>query len=98
MLEGLDATIFKTATVVPPVELWEEEVYIFRPLQFQTQAVVKIACEPLNPSELPKMVPALLPALPHMHCQMSSMTQCSKLWFKLTSVLHPISPTRLESK
>ena len=56
LLEGLDATIFKTATIVPPVELWEEEVYIFRPLQFQTQAVVKIACEPLNPSELPKMV------------------------------------------
>ena len=56
LLEGIDATIFKTATLVPPVELWEEEVYIFRPLQFQTQAVVKIACEPLNPSELPKMV------------------------------------------
>ena len=56
LLEGIDATIFKTATLVPPVELWEEEVYIFRPLHFQTQAVVKIACEPLNPSELPKMV------------------------------------------
>lgn len=59
LLEGLDATIFKTATLVPPVELWEEEVHIFRPLQFQTQAVVKIACEPLNPSELPKMVEGL---------------------------------------
>ena len=56
LLEGIDPTIFKTATLVPPLELWEEDVYIFRPLQFQTQAVVKIACEPLNPSELPKMV------------------------------------------
>ena len=56
LLEGIDATIFKTATLVPPTELWEEDVFIFRPLQFQTQAVVKIACEPLNPSELPKMV------------------------------------------
>ena len=27
-----------------------------KPLSFNTQAVVKIATEPLNPSELPKMV------------------------------------------
>jgi U5 small nuclear ribonucleoprotein component len=54
LLEGVDATITKTATIVP--EYLEEDVYIFRPLQFQTQAVVKIAVEPLNPSELPKMV------------------------------------------
>ena len=54
LLEGLDATITKTATLVP--EFLEEEVHIFRPLQFQTQSVVKIATEPLNPSELPKMV------------------------------------------
>ena len=57
LLEGLDATITKTATLVP--EFLEEEVHIFRPLQFQTQSVVKIATEPLNPSELPKMVRAL---------------------------------------
>ena len=54
LLEGLDATINKTATLVP--EFTDEEVHIFRPLQFQTQPVVKIATEPLNPSELPKMV------------------------------------------
>lgn len=54
LLEGLDATITKTATIVP--EYLDEDVHIFRPLQFQTQAVVKIAVEPLNPSELPKMV------------------------------------------
>lgn len=54
LLEGLDGTITKTATVVP--EFLDEEVHIFRPLTFQTQAVVKIAVEPLNPSELPKMV------------------------------------------
>ena len=54
LLEGLDATISKTATIVP--EFLGEEMHIFRPLQFQTQAVVKIAVEPLNPSELPKMV------------------------------------------
>ena len=54
LLEGLDATITKTATLVP--EFLEEEVHIFKPLQFQTQPVVKIATEPLKPSELPKMV------------------------------------------
>ena len=59
LLEGLDATISKTATIVP--EFLDEEVHIFRPLQFQTQAVVKIAVEPLNPSELPKMVRGLRP-------------------------------------
>ena len=54
LLEGIDATITKTATIVP--EFLEEAVHIFKPLQFQTQSVMKIACEPLNPSELPKMV------------------------------------------
>lgn len=56
LLEGIDATITKTATIVP--EFLDDAVYIFKPLQFQTQAVMKIACEPLNPSELPKMVSA----------------------------------------
>ena len=40
--------------IVP--EFLDGDVHIFRPLAFQTQAVVKIAVEPLNPSELPKMV------------------------------------------
>lgn len=37
-------------------EFLDEEVYILKPLAFNTQSVVKIATEPLNPSELPKMV------------------------------------------
>lgn len=58
LVEGLDATIAKTATLVP--DHWDqEEVHIFRPLQFTTAAVVKIATEPLHPSELPKMVEGL---------------------------------------
>ncbi|MEW5298101.1 MAG: hypothetical protein WDW36_001258 [Sanguina aurantia] len=57
LIEGVDATITKTATLV--AEGYGEEVHIFRPLRFQTQAVVKIATEPLNPSELPKMVDGL---------------------------------------
>ena len=53
----MDATITKTATIFP--EIYDEEVHIFKPLQFQTQSVMKIATEPLNPSELPKMVEGL---------------------------------------
>mmetsp|Transcript_20010 Transcript_20010/g.60453 ORF Transcript_20010/g.60453 Transcript_20010/m.60453 type:complete len:985 (+) Transcript_20010:276-3230(+) len=57
LLEGLDATITKTATLVP--EFLDEDVHIIRPLQFHTQSVVKVAVEPLNPRELPKMVEGL---------------------------------------
>lgn len=57
LIEGVDATITKTATLV--ADAYEEPVCIFRPLRFQTQSVVKIATEPLNPSELPKMVEGL---------------------------------------
>jgi len=57
LLEGLDATISKTATVVP--EFLDEEVHIFKPLHFEARPVVKIATEPLNPGELPKMVEGL---------------------------------------
>lgn len=57
LLEGIDATITKTATIIP--EAYEDEVHIFKPLQFHSQSVMKIATEPLNPSELPKMVEGL---------------------------------------
>ena len=58
LIDGIDFTIAKTATLVP--EVWDhEELFIFKPLQFTTAAVVKIATEPLNPSELPKMVDGL---------------------------------------
>ena len=66
LLEGIDATITKTATVVP--DQTDYDVHIFRPLQFQTQSVMKIATEPLNPSELPKMVRFALPVALCSHC------------------------------
>ena len=34
-------------------------MYIFRPLKFNTHSVIKIAVEPVNPSELPKMLDGL---------------------------------------
>ncbi|EPS62854.1 hypothetical protein M569_11934 [Genlisea aurea] len=57
LIEGVDASIMKTATICN-VET-DDDVYIFRPLQFNTLSVVKTATEPLNPSELPKMVEGL---------------------------------------
>ena len=35
------------------------QVHIFRPLKFNTGSVIKIAVEPVNPSELPKMLDGL---------------------------------------
>ncbi|OAF67216.1 U5 small nuclear ribonucleoprotein component, partial [Intoshia linei] len=56
-IEGIDASIVKTATVVSAVNV--DEYYIFRPLSFDTCSVIKIAVEPVNPSELPKMLDGL---------------------------------------
>ena len=36
-----------------------DELYIFKPIKHLTQSVLKIAVEPLNPSELPKMLDGL---------------------------------------
>ncbi|CAJ2634592.1 116 kDa U5 small nuclear ribonucleoprotein component [Trifolium pratense] len=57
LIEGVDASIMKTATLCNMD--FGEDVYIFRPLLFNTLSVVKTATEPLNPSELPKMVEGL---------------------------------------
>eukprot|EP00271_Cylindrocystis_brebissonii_P007357 TRINITY_DN2075_c0_g1_i1.p1 TRINITY_DN2075_c0_g1~~TRINITY_DN2075_c0_g1_i1.p1 ORF type:complete len:1000 (+),score=203.77 TRINITY_DN2075_c0_g1_i1:202-3201(+) len=60
LIEGVDASITKTATLCPEfTENLDDPPYIFRPLKFNTVSVVKTATEPLNPSELPKMVEGL---------------------------------------
>lgn len=46
----------KTATVVAPES---EQCFIFKPLRFPTQAVLKIALEPVSPTDLPKMLDGL---------------------------------------
>ncbi len=58
LLAGVEHSIKKTATLVD-VAMDEQDVYIFKPLLFNSVSVVKLAVEPLNPSELPKMVEAL---------------------------------------
>ena len=67
LLEGLDASVLRTATVVP--EFWrppgggaaagEEDLCIFAPIQHDAEPVLKVAVEPLNPQDLPKMVEGL---------------------------------------
>jgi U5 small nuclear ribonucleoprotein component len=58
LLSGVDTSIVKTATIVN-TESYGEDQYIFSPLKFTTRPVLKIAVEPINPAELPKMLDGL---------------------------------------
>jgi len=57
LIEGIEQSIVKTSTIIEPKG--SEEAQIFRPLKFNTHSVIKIAVEPVNPSELPKMLDGL---------------------------------------
>jgi U5 small nuclear ribonucleoprotein component len=57
LIGGVDASITKTATLASPDV--DEDLYIFRPIKHMTQSVLKIAIEPIAPSELPKMLSGL---------------------------------------
>lgn len=57
LLGGVDASISKTATIAG-IDI-EEDLHIFRPIKHFTQSVLKIAIEPIAPSELPKMLSGL---------------------------------------
>lgn len=56
LIEGIDSTIVKTATIVDPNN---NESHICSPLIQDQFNSVKIAIEPLNPSDLPKMMDGL---------------------------------------
>jgi len=57
LIGGIDLSITKTATLVDTNAT--EDAYIFRPIQHFTQPVLKLAVEPIAPSELPKMLAGL---------------------------------------
>ncbi|KAG7099867.1 hypothetical protein E1B28_001671 [Marasmius oreades] len=57
LIGGIDASISKTATLAS-VDI-QEDLHIFRPIKHMTQSVLKIAIEPIAPSELPKMLAGL---------------------------------------
>ncbi|KAI1090348.1 P-loop containing nucleoside triphosphate hydrolase protein [Rostrohypoxylon terebratum] len=59
LLSGVDNSIVKSATIVPPKLEDDEEAYIFKPIAHFTESVLKVAVEPINPSELPKMLDGL---------------------------------------
>jgi U5 small nuclear ribonucleoprotein component len=56
LLGGVSSSISKTATLVSP-DL--PDPYIFAPIPHMTTSVLKIAIEPISPSELPKMLSGL---------------------------------------
>lgn len=57
LIEGIDKSIVKTSTITNARK--PDDLHIFRPLKFNTQSIIKIAVEPVNPSELPKMLDGL---------------------------------------
>lgn len=59
LLSGIDNSIVKTATLVPLRLEDDEDAYIFKPIRHMTESVFKVAVEPINPSELPKMLEGL---------------------------------------
>ena len=59
LLGGVDNSIVKTATIVAPQLPANEDAYIFRPISHFFESVFKVAVEPVNPSELPKMLDGL---------------------------------------
>jgi 116 kDa U5 small nuclear ribonucleoprotein component len=59
LLSDVDNSIVKTATLVAPKLADDEDAYIFKPIKHFTESVFKVAVEPINPSELPKMLDGL---------------------------------------
>lgn len=59
LLSGVDNSIAKTATIVAAKFDDDEDAYIFKPINHFTESVFKVAVEPINPSELPKMLDGL---------------------------------------
>jgi U5 small nuclear ribonucleoprotein component len=57
LLAGIDSSISKTATIVS--KDIEDDLYIFRPIKHMTASILKVAVEPIAPSELPKMLDGL---------------------------------------
>ncbi|KAJ2491102.1 hypothetical protein IWW37_002555 [Coemansia sp. RSA 2050] len=58
LLGGVDSSISKTATIFDTT-VSDDVLAIIRPLQFSAESVMKIAVEPVVPTELPKMLSGL---------------------------------------
>lgn len=58
LIEGIDETISKGATLVD-ASYDVDKIEIFRPVKFESPSFVRLAIEPLIPSDLPKMLDGL---------------------------------------
>lgn len=59
LIGGIDSSIIKVATVFQSNQLSEDEMQIFRPVEYIGKSVFKISIDPFNPSELPRMLEGL---------------------------------------
>ncbi|TIA79617.1 hypothetical protein E3P96_03679 [Wallemia ichthyophaga] len=59
LLGGVDDSIVKTSTVVSNAVASPDELHIFRPIAHITESILKVAVEPLNPPELPRLLDGL---------------------------------------
>lgn len=59
MISGVDSSVLKTATITETTEDEDDPVLIFHPLRYDTQPIMKVAVEPINPTELPRMLDGL---------------------------------------
>lgn len=57
LIEGIEESIGKSATIISQKE--NLPIEIFKPIKHNTTPVIKVAIEPLIPSELPKMLEGL---------------------------------------
>jgi U5 small nuclear ribonucleoprotein component len=57
LLSGIDAPVLKSATVTSPVG--SDGMCTFLPIRHNTVSTVRLAIEPLNPAELPRMLDGL---------------------------------------
>lgn len=60
LIQGIDHAVFKSATIVSAQHDASQEVDTLKPIsEFLSDVAVKVAVEPIRPSELPKMVTSL---------------------------------------
>lgn len=59
LISGVETSILKTATITDTNEDEDDPVCIFKSLKFDTIPVMKVAVEPINPTELPRMLDGL---------------------------------------
>ena len=77
LVGGIDDSIIKTSTVVHN-GVNADEMSIFRPLKHTTRSVIKLALEPLNPSELPKMLDGLRKVIRNLKPQTLNPMHCGQ--------------------